>query len=141
MSLGDRLERSPLGGLLIGIALIVLAPVVATILGTIDPNLFVITIQTQDAAGNTVTQTIDFTILFTLIKAFVPLLMIIAGIYKLAFKSILEIRKTVAGTLYILLGFQIYSRDSQLASRARTTSSATTIFQIYSRDSYPTLLY
>ena len=83
MSLGERLERSPLGGIVIGIALIALAPIVYTLLGAIDPSIFQISITTTDQAGNQVTQTVDFSLIFSLVKGFTPLLMVLAGLYKL----------------------------------------------------------
>ena len=83
MSLGERLERSPLGNIVIAIALIALAPVVYTLLNAIDPSIFTITITTTDSAGNQIQQTVDFSLIFSLVKGFTPLLMVLAGLWKL----------------------------------------------------------
>ncbi|MEB3779944.1 MAG: hypothetical protein GSR85_06925 [Desulfurococcales archaeon] len=79
---GERLENSPLGNLLIGFALILMAPVVYGMLAAIDAAIFDTTINAT-VNGQQQQVTLQFSFFFQLLKAFAPLLMIYAGLRKL----------------------------------------------------------
>lgn len=74
----ERLSNHPLGGIIQGLILIALAGVVMGILNSIPIGS--ITLQIAE------NQTADLTIIWTIIKVFAPLLMVLSGLRKMGVK-------------------------------------------------------